>query len=524
MNISLLLHTVSHLRPKQVVYQVFYRVYKPRYKKRIAPKQLVNKNLSVSPIAREYCWDEMNNTFIFLHLKDKFGGWNDTSKGMLWTYNLNYMDWLNQQDIPVVEGIYWINKFITDLPNNHIGLDPYPIALRGINWMKFILCHQEELDKQTMGRWHDSLYAQYLLLSKKLEYHLMGNHLLEDAYSLYMAALYFEDQVFFSKASRLLLRELKEQVLPDGAHYEQSPMYHCILLDRLLDCYNFSINMNCFPEQQKINSQLKNFAIRMLGHLQNIVYRDGTIPLLNDSAYGIAPVPAKIFNYASSLGLIWNEIVMKDCGYRKFYNGQMEAIVDVGNLAASYQPGHSHADTFNYELRIAGKPFIVDTGISTYNKTKRRLYERSTAAHNTVTVNNRDSSEVWSGFRVARRAKVTCLEDTCKVVKALHDGFGKGRLHIRTFQMSETFFTITDAVSSNDQSISYIHLAPHIEIQSVTAQTVITNCGIIDISNALDVEIVDGKVSTTYNTFQSSKIIKIHFIKEMKYRIKQEVL
>ncbi len=67
----------------------------------------------------------------------------------------------------------------------------------------------------------------------------MGNHLLEDAYSLFIAALYFKDDKFYRKSKKMLWQELKEQILPDGAHYEQSPMYHCILLDRLLDCYNF---------------------------------------------------------------------------------------------------------------------------------------------------------------------------------------------------------------------------------------------------------------------------------------------
>ena len=42
------------------------------------------------------------------------------------------------------------------------------------------------------------------------------------------------------KAARLLKRELKREILRDGAHYEQSPMYHCILLDRLLDCINYT--------------------------------------------------------------------------------------------------------------------------------------------------------------------------------------------------------------------------------------------------------------------------------------------
>ena len=81
---------------------------------------------------------------------------------------------------------------------------------------------------------------------------------------------------------------------------------------------------------------------------------------------------------------------MKECGYRKLCSTHLEAVVDVGNITATYQPGHSHADTFNYELRIDCRPFVVDTGISTYNKTARRQYERSTSAHNTVTVGNKD--------------------------------------------------------------------------------------------------------------------------------------
>lgn len=522
MNFSLLLHTICHLRLTQVTYQVRYRLHKPAYKKVAASKEVALKSLSAKPIDREHCLSAEKGRFRFLNIEDDFNGWNDASKGMLWAYNLNYMDWLNQYDIPTKEGIRWIEQFIKDLPSNRIGLDPYPIALRGINWMKFILLHGIGLEKPIVKRWNDSLYSQYTLLYKKLEYHLMGNHLLEDAYSLYMASLYFEDKPFFKKASRLLVRELKEQVLPDGAHYEQSPMYHCILLDRLLDCYNFSICMKCFAEQEKINAQLKKFAVRMLGHLESIVYDDKTIPLLNDAAYGIAPEPDKIFDYAKRLGIEWKSVSMKECGYRKMRNNRMEAILDIGNVAATYQPGHTHADTFNYELRMDGKPFIVDTGISTYNKTERRQYERSSAAHNTVTIDERNSSEVWGGFRVGNRANVTVLADTGNLINASHNGFGKSGIHTRTFQMDADGFTITDEVSSEHQAVSRIHLAPDVQVLEAKADEVITGQGIIHIHNAQHIEVMDEMVSTAYNLFQPSKTIKISFAREMRYRIKYD--
>ena len=72
---------------------------------------------------------------------------------------------------------------------------------------------------------------------------------------------------------------------------------------------------------------------------------------------------------------------------------------------ASYQPGHSHADTLNFVLNINDKPFILDSGVSTYMDNKLRKWQRSTDAHNTVVVNGLNSSQVWKSFQ-GNRAKV----------------------------------------------------------------------------------------------------------------------
>ena len=69
-------------------------------------------------------------------------------------------------------------------------------------------------------------------------------------------------------------------------------------------------------------------------------------------------------------------------------------------------PGHSHAETLSFEASFKGKRIIVNSGISTYWITQKRLYERSTASHSTVEIDHKNSSEVWSRFRIADRAKV----------------------------------------------------------------------------------------------------------------------
>ena len=512
---NLLINTLKYLKFTQIFYQIKNRVIKHKYKQYEGRQNITLKLADV--IAKNKCLD--GDVFRFLNISSKFTSWNDASNGMLWAYNLNYMDYLLQDNMSLEDGSKWIDKFIADLPTNKVGLDPYPIALRGINWIKFISKYGEEIPSDKLERWNNSLYSQYKLLEKKLEYHLLGNHLLEDAYSLFIASIYFSDEKMYLKSSKLLRNELNEQILADGAHYEQSPMYHCILLDRLLDCCNVSFNNIRFESQVNINVFLREKTSQMLGHLSSIIYKDQTIPLLNDSANGIAPTPSDLFDYANRMSIEWEKIPMGDCGYRKMSSKRLKCILDIGDIKVSYQPGHSHADTFNYELRIDDAPFIVDTGISTYNKNERRQYERSTLAHNTVSVEGRDSSEVWGGFRVARRAKVKILKEKDSYISAVHDGYGKNCLHYRTFDLNEKNFEVVDQLSTNVSAVNLIHFAPNVVIESVKNDVIVTNIAEIHICGVNSVEVEDEMVSTEYNKFESIKVLKMYFSKEMKYNI-----
>lgn len=487
------------MTPVQIWYQLWYKAHKAKYKPLQAPKHII-PNLPAEPIAKTKTVE--GKVFTFLNVEQEYKGWNYTEHGNLWVYNQNYFDWLGQDALTSQEGCVWIDRFICSINEGTIryGLSPYPIALRSINWIKFFCDYSDCITPPRL----DSLYSQLRLLERKLEYQLLGNHLLEDAFALYIGITFFNDTSLAKNAKKVLMRQLNEQILPDGAHFEQSPMYQCVLLDRLLDCVNFSMT----TEDIEMTDYLKGNAVKMLGHLQSVIWSDGSFPILNDSANGIAPTPAQLFDYAKRLGLSWVAIPMKECGYRKMSTDAMEAIVDVGNITASYQPGHSHADTFNYELRIDGKPYVVDTGVSTYNNGSRRHYERSTPAHNTVSVNGKDSSEVWGGFRVGRRATVTDVR--CQMsegkgfVEASHNGFGKKCR--RRFEMKDGSFTVEDWYDGN--AVSYIHLAKDADINK------------IKFDGALNIETENGKYSTEYNLFENCKIMKVYFRNHLKYEIK----
>lgn len=522
MKFLLTFNTVMYLRWTQIVYQVRYRLHKVKYVEIAAPMDVGTCRLPALPITRYKSWDKATGMMTFLNIADKFKGWNNTAHGALWAYNLNYMDWLNQPDITAKEGALWIDRFIADLSQNCIGLDPYPTALRCINWIKFICLHHDKLDESRITEWNDSLYSQYRLLEQRLEYHLLGNHLLEDAYSLYIGAIYFTDKRMWRKSMKLLRHELTEQILADGAHYEQSPMYHCILLDRLLDVFNFSVGNICFgQEQTDMNVFLQQKAIAMLGHLESITYEDGTYPLFNDAAEGIAPTPNDIKEYARRLGLVWQPKALKECGYRHLQTETFESFMDAGGIAATYQPGHSHADALNYELRICGKPFIIDTGISTYDKTPRRQYERSTAAHNTVTIDGKDSAEVWDGFRVGKRPKMTVVEDEPLSVVARCSGVKKACWHQRKFSMNKTTFSINDTIANCVNGISRIHLSPEIRVKEYSNTLIHTNIAVISIENAIKVEVKGVETSTVYNHLNKTFVVEIYFKDSCRYEIRR---
>lgn len=511
MRFRVLLHTLSHLTIGQLYFQVRYRFVRGRYKSYMAPTYQ-NLRLGVACINRCPCFKD--GQFTFLNKSSPFTTWTDTANGLLWTFNLNYFDWLEQMEKE--EACSWVDRFIAGLPDNTVGQDAYPTALRTLNWVKFFAANPDCITTQRL----DSLYSQYCQLGNSIEYHRLGNHILEDAYALAIGSLAFADARMWKKSTRLLVKCLRRQTLPDGTNYEQSPMYHYILLDRLLDVYNISASNKVFANQSEFYGILADYAESMLGVLTDYTWDDGSMPLLNDSAYGIAPTADELFSYARRLGLDWCNNSLRDCGYRHYKCGCFETFIDIGNVTAKDQPSHTHADTFNYELRIDGRPFVVDTGISTYNKDVRRQYERGTSAHNTVVVDDHNSSEVWAGFRVGKRAEVTILKDENCHCCAVHNGYGNNKLVRREFILSENSFEIKESLKFRGSKVSYIHFAPGIS-PALEGNNIITDIAVVRVYGCDRIELIDDSVSKTYNHFEPVRVAKIVFASDCRYIVEK---
>lgn len=425
------------------------------------------------------------NSFRFLnqaHYLKWPGDWNDTSKEKLLLYNLHYFDDLNSTDWDERRLIHQdlIKRWVLDNPPGlGVGWDPYPISLRVVNWIKWAL-NENILSAEELK----SLALQVRFLRQRLEYHLLGNHLIANAKALVYAGLFFqgiEAEEWLNCGLKILEAEVEEQILSDGGDFERSPMYHSIILEDLLDLKNIfrTYGYDTLFEWEEP-------CIRMRAWLKAMTHPDGEIALFNDAAFGIGPSYRDLDAYFARLGLPCKESSSRPLTYfpatgyvRCDVKGAL-LLLDVAPIGPDYIPGHAHADTLNFEFSLFGSRVVVDSGTSTYEKNAERQRQRGTAAHNTVTINEEDSSEVWGGFRVARRArpfglKIAESEGEIRVTCA-HDGYRRlsGKpVHHREWILSHNNLTIRDQISGTFRTAVgrfYLHPEICLEINSSANQ------------------------------------------------------
>ncbi len=540
----LLFNTVKYLKSIQIYYRLYYfarrrirNLYGFHYPLAVASN---SAELRLEPSIASYR-SVANRTFSFLNLSHTFDNeidWNYSEYGKLWTYNLTYFDFLQQEEMSKEKGLELIYDFIEQSSSHKDALEPFPVSLRGINWVKFLTNHAIKDQKID-----DSLYAQYKILMNNLEYHLLGNHLLENGFSLLFGAYYFQDEELYDKAKEILVAELDEQILDDGAHFELSPMYHQIMLFRVLDCINlvtgipqghFLVGHSLLVIGEEQENELESLLIQkteqMLSWLNIMTFENGDIPLLNDSANGIAPTTEQLNAYAKELQITNHESritnhELRQSGYRKITKPNYEMIVDIGSIGPEYQPGHAHSDTFNFELYITPAtihqqlstkiPFIIDTGLSTYETNKRRTQERSTASHNTVELDGLDQSEVWGGFRVADRAYVISLEEDDDRIKVVHDGYEKrlGALHQREFLFQENSIEIIDTILSDKEhdAVARFHFHPDVTEEMIHERIQIKN---------YKLKIKNYMYTSEFNRLIEAKMLEITFKNRLECEIK----
>ncbi len=375
----------------------------------------------------------------------------------LWTITLHYHRWAydlaciatkgaNADEAAALFRHYlsdWLASCKLETPGARaLAWNPYAIATRLTWWIRcYQLLHRAWRDWGNFEQdFLASLWQQAAYLRDHIEWDLRGNHLMRNALGLVWAGRFFdEDQAreWLRTASHCVVEQTEEQFLPDGGHFERSPMYHLHVMEDVLSAA-------LLVEEIPSRDYLRDSWQRMAEFLTWVRHPDGDVALFNDGGLLTAPVVDGLLHVGERLGVTIDPkprrggAFFAHTGLAVWHGNPWTVFFDVGPVGPDYQPGHAHADTLTIECSYQGRRLFVDTGTYAYDLDERRRYDRSTSAHNTVCIDGLDSSEVWHIFRVGRLAYPRAVEidfsDSHLKAKASHTGYdhlpGRPR-HIR---------------------------------------------------------------------------------------------
>jgi hypothetical protein len=377
--------------------------------------------------------------------------WHPSGRSLLSLFQLHYFDWAPHT--PRERLLRQIDSWIAaNPPGAWPSWHPYPASLRIVNWIRSLGPTMPEAVARSVA-------TQAAFLERNLEFHLGGNHLLENLRALLAAGFRFDGpaaQRWRRRGLDLLLAELNEQVLTDGGHYERAPYYHLRMTNLVADAIALLSGANL-----PVPPQLRDACERMTGFHRALRHPDGSFPLFHDS---IEPDPAPPPPASAPLSF-------PASGYYILESPHGRLLADYGAPGAEPNPAHHHAGIFSFELSAGSTRIVTDSGTETYDPGPRRDQLRSTAAHSTVRVDGQDQFQPWGGFRVGRRAWVSTVQEIraprFQVISASHDGYRRlGVEHRRTILCLPDlgWLVVDDLLGAGQHHFeSFLHFAPGLE-------------------------------------------------------------
>ena len=320
-----------------------------------------------------------------------------------------------------------------------------------------------------------------------------NTHLTGEALGLVYAGLLLPEQAaarsWRDTGVRILLDEIRRQVLGDGVYFEQSTAYQCYTVEIYLHFLVLAAR-----SRLELPAEVAARVQQLLDFLLFVRGPDGRLPAIGDADGGrllpLAPRPpqdvsglfavaAALFgrsDYAwaaagvdapdgrgpapdplrpalSELGWLLGppglaafdaleprppagspSRVFAAGGYAVFRSGWDAAghqlIFDVGPLGCPTSGGHGHADLLSIQVSAFGQPFLVDPGTYAYTPDPElRNHFRSSLAHSTVTVDGVSQAVPTGPFswreRPRAHLRACVLSDRVEFASAHHDAYAR---------------------------------------------------------------------------------------------------
>ena len=369
--------------------------------------------------------------------------------------------WIEQN--PPKLGINWISSL--------------EIAFRSISWIwsLYFFRHSTALTPELFWQALKVLYLNARHIETYLSTYFSPNtHLTGEALGLYYLGTIFPeftDALSWRNSGRkILLEQLPLHVKTDGVYFEQSSYYHRYTTDFYMH-FRLLAELNNDPLPGVVNDKLQ----KLLDHLMYITRPDGTMPLFGDDDGGrlmffdprerkndcrsTLAAAAVVFDRADykfvasgpAREILWlsgpdgldrfeamkpieppqQSVAFPAGGYYVMRDGWTPdanyLLFDCGPHGV-FNCGHAHADALAFDLAAKGRTLLVDPGTFSYTGSREaRDWFRSSAAHNTLTLDGESSSVPAGPFSWTSVAKIECTSwlsrEQFDFIRGRHDGY-----------------------------------------------------------------------------------------------------
>jgi uncharacterized heparinase superfamily protein len=461
--------------------------------------------------------DFARGRFVYLNREADFSSgirWRDLGASPLWLYQLHYLGAL--ADLAATGRIEDARRLLASWRAEHesrwdpVSWHPYPASIRFVN-----LCAAASRAGgfEALGPGAARLAATHVAyLLRHVERDVRGNHILENARGLLWAGRVFHGGIAERcerMARALLEQEVPEQVLPDGGHFEMSPMYHCVVMRGLLEIRAL------LGEQDPVVQRCIAPAIGRMGpFLADVLCPDGDIPPIGDSVRGFGPPPGALLRLAGTPRREWTGVrSFVDTGLHVLRSrAGMWAIVDAGPTCPPYLPAHGQADVLTIEVWAGEACLVADPGVHDYTGPER-AWGRSSRAHSTLTVDDLDTSEVYDSFRVGGRARVVSVIAVDNGVAATVRPFGVAATLRRSVRLEDDGLTVEDAATcaAGRRVRSRLHLHPGVTVAKRDASGagvgLATPAGQVRVEASARIAVEEGRGSREFGRVERTRIL-----------------
>jgi hypothetical protein len=308
---------------------------------------------------------------------------------------------------------------------------PMDVALRAANWALAVpLFADAPLPPALWAGMLGNLWASGHFIERNLEWHPVhrGNHYVANLVGLvYLGTLFRSTRAgdrWLRTGSRELQRELACQVHDDGVSFEASLAYHRLVTELFGWAGELLRRNEPSFDATSYDAKLRRMSAFIGVYLQP----DGRAPMIGDAddgrvhavhagsmaeprrhdlglppRYPVEPVGDGVFSSVAG-------------GFHVLRHGRHHAVVRCGALGLAGAGSHDHNDQLGFELVVAGRRFVGDSGTFVYSRDlDARHAFRATAAHSVVQIGEEEQNPIvrdrpWRMLEDRTRSRCTACE------------------------------------------------------------------------------------------------------------------